>query len=332
MTLLGAGPRFATFLQPLLRNSSAITIDATGGNIQYVQIRDMTLNNAGAFNSSDGIQIKGPVNGINDWHYFQNLNIEGFRYGVNFVGRTIWTTFDNIHVGGSLQSGIYANTAAVLNHIEFRGGQVNNSQAYGVYINDTNGNASLSWEFDHVNVEDNGISATQANCAGMYLTGIGTMSIHDGYFEANCTTVPDALGADIRITGTFGQAIDVKSSLIWSATNYGILNDAIQTTGEYGGNKIVNQTVAAVKIQTTHSLSNIHIGPNLLAGAVTLVPDGSSNTHTTLDGNYAIAQTWYGNLTLPDLEATGTLTCFTINDTILLQLIGRTIIPNTTNG
>jgi hypothetical protein len=324
----GAGAN-CTNLQPAT-NAAMLTITAAGGAIQYAQVRDLTMTNVGGFTGADGIVITGPVNQINDWHHFENLVISGFRYDLNLVGRTIWTTFENVHFASALQSGIYASTAAVLNHITFRDGQINNSQQYGVYWNDTNTNASLSTEFDHVNVEGNGLSGTLANCAGMYLTGIGTMSIHDGYFESNCATVPDAKGADIRVTGTYAQALDIKSNLIWSVTNYGILNDAVQTTGEYTGNKIVNQTTNAIKIQTTHTLSNIHIGPNLLiASSILLVPDGGSNTHTTLDGYYPLAQTWYSSPTFPNVTATGTVTAYTVNYTNFLQFNGTNISPTT---
>lgn len=278
----GAGVNCTT-LQPG-SNAAMVNIDAIGGALQYVHISDLTMNNTGGYSGADGIVISGPVNQINDWHRFQDLNIQGFRYGINLVGRTIWTTFEDVHVGASLLSGVYANTAAVLNHIAFRDGQINNSQQYGVYWNNTNTNASLSTEFDHVNVESNGLSGTLANCAGMYLTGVGSMSIHDGYFESNCVTVIDGQGADIRITGTYAQALDIRSNLIWSVTNFGILNDATQTTGTYEGNKITNQTTYAIKTQTTHALSSIHVGSNFLPGNVDYVADGSSDTHVITDG------------------------------------------------
>ena len=323
--LQGAGVNCTT-LQPTT-SADMVSVDSTGGAIQYFQMRDLTLNNTGAFSSSDGFVITGPVNQINDWHHLENINIQGFRHGINLSGRTIWSTFENVHIGASLSDGIYAVTAAVLNHIAFRDGQINNSQGYGVNWQNSNTNASLSTEWDHVNVENNGASGTLANCAGMLISGVGTMSIHDGYFEANCTTTPDSLGADIRITGTFAQALDIRSNLIWSVTNFGIWNDAIQTTGEYSGNKIVNQTTKTVKIQTTNSLSNILIGPNLIGGDMLIIPDGGGNTHTTLDGSYAIAQTWYGNLTVPNFVATGTITGFTINYTNFLQFNGTSISP-----
>ena len=266
-----------TYLEPHV-NAAVLSINASNANpIQYVQMRDMTLQNQGGF-TSDGIDITGPANQINDWHHFENLNIEGFKYGVNLIGRTIWTVFENVHIGASLATGLYASTSSVINHFVYRDGQINTSQAYGVYWNIPGTNPSQAIVFDHVDLESNGLSGTQTNCAGIYLNGIGSGEIINSYMEANCVTNPDKLGADIRLDGTYIQAFDVKSSLVWSATNYSIYNTATQSTGAYIGNRFGGQT-NDIKTSTTHTLSYLVVGPNLFNTSNNYVADSSGNTH-----------------------------------------------------
>ena len=271
----GAGVN-CTFIEPGT-NAPVLSINASkSDSIQYVQLRDLTLQNT-TF-TSDGIDITGPPNQINDWHHFDNLRITGFKYGINIIGRTIWTTLENVHIGESLVTGLYANTASVINHFLWHGGQVNNSQSYGIYWNNSSPNLSFSILFDHVDVEENGLSGTQANCAGLYISGVGSGSFTNGYMEANCVTNPDSLGADIRIDGTYAQAFDVKSSLIWSQTNYSIYNTATQTSGLYEGNRFGGKT-NDIKTATTHALSYIVVGPNFFDTANNFVADASGNSH-----------------------------------------------------
>jgi hypothetical protein len=304
ITIEGAGVN-CTFLKPAI-NSAMLKIDATNDVIQYVQVRDLTMQNAGF--TSDGILISGPVNQINDWHYFRDLSIQGFQNNVNITGRTIWTTFSNVHLGAALNNGFNANTAAVLNHIVYRDGQINTSQNYGVYWNNMNVNASQSIDFDHVNVEANGRSGTQTNCAGMYFAGIGSGQIVGGYLESNCVTNPDGKGADIRVTGTYAQAFDIRSSLIWSRTNYNILNDAAQTGGTYEGNRFGSATASSVKISTSNDLSQINLGANFNCG-LTIIPDGNGNTHVSTiapsGDNMGVSSRRYNPITSNVLNAIG---------------------------
>jgi hypothetical protein len=266
------------YLQPRI-NVAVLSINASSSNtIQYIQMRDMTLQNQGGF-TSDGIDITGPPNQINDWHHLENVRINGFEYGVNIIGRTIWTTFDNVHIGDSLNTGLYTNSASAIYHFVYRGGQINNSQSYGVYWVNTNPNVSQSIIFDHVNIEDNGLSGTQTNCAGLYMNGVGSGQYTNGYMEANCVANPDQLGADVRLDGTYVQAFDVRSSLMWSTTNFSIYNTAVQSTGLYEGNRFGGST--NIKVATSNRLSNIIVGPNFFSAGNIYAPDSGGNDHVT---------------------------------------------------
>ena len=273
VVIQGAGTN-CTNLYPL---SSApgymVSIDNTNGAMQYISLRDLTMTNQSGFTLTDGILITGSQNNINDWHYFQNLIINGFRNNLNITGRTIWTTFDNVHFASALNNGVNAATSAVVNHIAFRDGQVNNSANYGVYWANSNSQVSQSIDFDHFNVEANGQSGTLANCAGLYMNGVGAGSVTNSYFEANCTTVPDGTGADVRLDGTYAQAFDIRSNLLWSTTNYSILNTTTETTGTYEGNRFGG--AVNIKTVTQHVLSKIVVGANMLSGPLTYVLDGS---------------------------------------------------------
>lgn len=290
ITLQGAGIQ-ATTLNPS-GNTCAVTYSAgsSGSGINYNHMYDLSIANTSS--TSDGVCFTGGANVPNDRFDMQRVSVVGFRYNLNFIGRSIWDNFTDDYFENATLTNVYKNSGSVENAIKFQNGRIGGAQQYGVYWNNSNTNADQGINFDHVNVEYNGASGTLANCAGIWLGGgaantggIGSGSITNGsYFEGNCITVPDSLGADIRLTGEYIQAFDITGgNLIWSTTNYGIYNDAVQTTGSYEGNNIPFGSVNRIYVDTINQFSNLHIGANFLNGGTNSINANNNNfacTHT----------------------------------------------------
>lgn len=285
ITLQGQG-RQCTTLQPT-GNSCTLTFAAgnSGNGINYNSVFDLSI--ANTTSTGDGVCFTGGANIPNDRFTMERVSVVGFRENLNFIGRSIWDNFTDDFFENALDANIYKNSSAVENAIKFQNGRIGGAQNYGVFWFNTNVDADQGLSFDHVNVEYNGASGTTANCAGIYLGGggsnqggIGSGSITNGsYFEGNCTTNPDGLGADILLTGEYAQAFDITGgNLIWSETDYGILNVALQTTGTYSGNNIPSASVDRIKVTTGNAFSNVCVGPNFFNGG------GNSVTLTCKQG------------------------------------------------
>lgn len=289
VTLQGQG-RQCTVLEPT-GNSCALSFAAgnSGNGINYNSVFDMSIQNTSS--TGDGVCLTGGDNVPNDRFTMQRVSVVGFAHNLNFIGRSIWDDFTDDFFENATDTNIYKESSAVENAITFTNGRIGGAQNYGVFWYNTNANADQGLSFNHVNVEYNGASGTTANCAGIYLGGgasnqggIGSGSITNGsYFEGNCTTNPDNLGADILLTGEYAQAFDITGgNLIWSETDYGILNLALQTTGTYSGNNIPSASVDRIKVTTGNAFSNVCIGPNFFNGG------GSSVTLSCYLGSFGL--------------------------------------------
>ncbi|MGB6780830.1 MAG: hypothetical protein WBE36_02145 [Terracidiphilus sp.] len=257
-----------------------VVLDATqaGPNgINFDRIDNLMLTNHKGWSGS-GLVLKGGPHQPNDWHTFDAMVITGFYNGIDIRGRDIWSTYKQIYVADSTNNGINVdNASASVNHDAFRDGRIFKSGNYGVYWKAIHASSIV---FDHENIEFNGFSGTLKDCAGLYMTRVGTAEIQNSYFEGNCGKSPDGLGADIRLSGIFNQAVNITGSLIWSQTDYGILNDAVLTTGSYWGNYIANKSAYPIAIATRHAFSMIDVGCNFENGGTNkYIADASGNDH-----------------------------------------------------
>jgi hypothetical protein len=289
-TTIRGGGRDCTVLKPAVDGSPVIAINATSKGligINHVTVSDLSIDNQPGFVKADGIVIEGndAIGQPNDRHQFHNLYIVGMRNNISILGRTIWTTFQNVTSEGAQNDGLYSSTSAAVNFISFRDSRFAENKNYGVYWNNTNANPSLAIDFDHVNVEYNGQSGTLPDCAGLYATGIGQGEITNGsYFEGNCTWGSDTNGADVRLTGTYAQAFSIRDTLMQGTKNC-IYNDAVLTTGKYEGNYLNAVGGNTIHTATSHALSHLTIGVNYDNGSHQFVPDSNSLTHVFLEAN-----------------------------------------------
>jgi hypothetical protein len=289
-TTIRGGGRDCTVLYPAADGAPVISINAASRGttgINHVRISDLSIRNQSGFIATDGIVIEG--NNVmaqpNDRLQFWNLYIVGMRNDISILGRTIWTTFQNVVAETAQNDGLYSSTSAAVTFISFRDSRFAEAQNYGIYWNNTNANPSLAITFDHVNIEYNGQSGTLANCAGAYLTGLGQGEITNGsYFEGNCTWGSDTNGADVRLTGTYAQSFSIRDTLMQGTLN-SIYNDATLTTGKYDGNYLQPSAGYSIYTATTHPRSHVTIGTNYDNAAHDFVPDSNNLTHVFFEAN-----------------------------------------------
>jgi hypothetical protein len=239
---------------------------------------------------ADAVQINGPANEINDWIYFHDMIINsgtwspryGFLNGFDLVGRTIWTTIENVNELYARNAGIYMNSAAVINMLRVVHSEIYRNWNYGVYLNSTAAIVPGPIFFDRTAIEFNG-SNNPANCAGLYLSNFASATVAGGDFEANCSS--SGSGAGIRLTGKYNQTINIRDATFNSSNGeWGIYNDTTLTTGVYAGNFFNGTTPnKTIFIATTNSESNVHVGSNYNLQTPTYEMDANGETHVSTD-------------------------------------------------
>jgi hypothetical protein len=262
-----------------------IDINSTNtSGIGFDEVSDVSIICPTGQACADGLRITGrtDIQQQNDFHKFSRVGIYGsFQNGIDITGRTIWSTFENIEVGFIHGNGINIVGSGTVNELTFRNIRTANNYGYGIYLNNTQVNLVNGIDFDVVNAEYNGQNTGLADCAGIYLTGISQANIQNSYFEGNCLgNIADATSAEVRITGTFAQAVNITGTVFNQQYGEGgIYNDAIQTTGTYQGNKFTTTTNKfTIYVATSHAQSNVVIGENFNASPI-IIPDGNGVTH-----------------------------------------------------
>jgi hypothetical protein len=257
-----------------------LSAGTSGNGINYNGVRDLSIVGPGTTGSTDGICFTGGANIPNDRTTIERVGVNTTRYGLNIEGRAIWDRFVDDYFENNYY-GVYTNTAAAINDDIFEGGRIGGNVEGGLYWINTNSNVAINISLDKENVEYNGTGSAIANCAGAYLNGIAVGSIKNSYFEGNCTLSTGASnGADIRLDGSYVESFDIQDSNLWSATSYGILNSAAQTSGDYHGNRIIFQTTNPILVEGNSIYSNVTFGNNYLNGGVPqALSDSNANFH-----------------------------------------------------
>jgi hypothetical protein len=177
----------------------------------YMRLTDMYITALGVSSTSDGLQFTSDASSVhNDWGVFENLRIEAFQNNISILVGMIWTKFRNIELIDALKNNLNvvpaSPTTEPINWVNFANLTSYGAARYGVYANV---GSSTTWEFDHVDIEQNANSRaaiSNPGCAGFYLSSSGLFSglslDNESYFEANCMKSTQADAAQIRITGS----------------------------------------------------------------------------------------------------------------------------------
>lgn len=278
-------------------NAPAILLDSSQRPLKWVTIKNFTLLN----NSSDGDGILLTGAHENDFHNFEHLTITseggvgtGFGHCLHIGGRSIWNRFVDLKCYYSRGHGIYGdsviNMASGLNvnHTLFETVFSNYNDGDGFHFEFTGDDAAQNLVFFDIDAEQNGQDKRRPNCAGFSSSGVSASAVLSSWFEANCLEMTDGMGAGIRLTGIYSQSFTLRDNNILNSS-YGIYNNAILSSGEYSGNRVI-ANVESLHAETTDR-SKIVVGLNDLYPANTnYVVDVNGNNHITQLFPLAFAQ------------------------------------------
>jgi hypothetical protein len=306
--LRGAG-KGITKLYPYL-DSDLITISSASVSMQDIKVSDLTLENRTVGShvqktNSNGITITG--SGINDWHVFDNLYIDGFKTGINITGRTIWTNFKNIRIENSLTNGFSAITSEACNAITLENVHVDNSQYNGFYIEKTVSNTFQDWLFLNCNPEANGLDTTHSKNSGFYCKNVEQFSFINAYVENNGVGAVDTLAYSFRFEGTYAIGIKIEGGY-FSGSNGGIIVSSTLSSGVIDNNEIYWETNTryGITIDSVYS-DTMNTKWNITKRNRYSVPSGGLMFNLPVDGsglyNHMVdgeePSHWYTTLTSP---------------------------------
>jgi hypothetical protein len=275
-----------TMFIPSDTTKPAITVTQSGtAGTYYAHISDMQLSAYGLRSTSDGIQLNTSTSAPNtDYTTLENLRIDTFQNGLSILGGILWLRTENLHIYSNTQNGLNIVPSSPgtepVNFLEFDGFVSSFNGKYGVYAN--TGNA-VSWNFHHIDIEQNGTSIVSgAGCAGMYFDSSRSLVLNvniDGqsYFEANCLNSAQSDAAQIRITGTHAiYGFNIKDNFFSGAASNGcgVFSDVTAGAGvienNYGGMqasacgaiyRIMNSDVGQGEVR--RGISIWTVGPNI---------------------------------------------------------------------
>ncbi len=176
-----------TILIPAAGAAYVIRVDARTTFKRGCSITDLKIDNPNAVANCAGIQFAGTdVNSINDWHYVENVWINGFRRGIEITGRMIWSTFINVEaLGGTTPLWVTGDPATgSFNQNVFIQCRFASCAREGVrIIGQGTTNMFLTCDFEICN------SDNVANVAAVYLEDLSQTSFIGCYWENNGTGV-----------------------------------------------------------------------------------------------------------------------------------------------
>ena len=197
-SLIGAGVGSGytgTVLIAPAGSTFVIQIDATSTYKVNCSVQNMTINNVNSVANCSGIYLKGTsVTSLNDFHYFANLLITKFNYGIQITGRAIWCKFQNVE-SSTNNVGLYVSTdttTEAFNLNQFISCQFIYNQLQGILITGYNNTIS----FIGCDVELNNLS----NTAGVAAVDVSTSELFvfdNGYLESN--------GVGVAVTATYAN-------------------------------------------------------------------------------------------------------------------------------
>lgn len=186
ITVQGAG-RDKTTLQNV-DATPVITLNNTGSDCKLNSFRDFRIMNRdeATYTTCDGILIDGNSVNENDFHTFERLEILDMRYGVNIANRTIWNTWNDVHITSCIADGFRCVTTQNVSVQKFDQCRFGANGGYGMYLEKASGDPFFGWVLDAVTLEKNSLNGLRVSGAA---SGISGFTLTGGHFEENTTTV-----------------------------------------------------------------------------------------------------------------------------------------------
>jgi len=173
-----------------LRNwgaSAVITLDNTSGDCKLNVFESFRIINRdeATYTAADGIYITGSAVNENDFHVFRDIEITNMRYGFYFTNRSVWCSFEDVHAYSNVD-GFRAVATENISAFAFRQCRFGANTGYGMYVSKASGDLLMTWTFDNVTLEKNGLNGLRVSGAA---SGIGGWVFNGMYCEENTTSI-----------------------------------------------------------------------------------------------------------------------------------------------
>lgn len=277
-----------------------IKLNSTDKNMDNNHFSNFTLKNDSSFTSTSAIYFAG--DNENDRDIFSNIIINGFKYGLNFEGRCIWSIFENFWID-SCYNGIIMNGTGAKNLLTFNNVYVRSSKSSALIL-DGGDTTFRTISFNNCNFENNCRDTTIATQYALKLTNFDELSFVNCYIEnnSNKTSTTYAIYCD----GTFNRCLNILSSLVWGQ-EYGVHVEGTVMSGTITGNRFINTTDditigTSSKTSGGHEESGFTLAGNTLSHPVNKVHDMNMNTSVTTLNPLSLAYRHANNNATPNVK------------------------------
>lgn len=327
-TLRGAG-RDVTILKNF-GNVPVIKLNNTASDCKLNVLEGFRIQNrnTATYPAADGIEIDGNATNENDFHTFRNIEILQMRHGVNVKNRTIWNTWQDVHIAASLADGFHLDVAENVSQQTFITCRFGTSVGHGIYLKKAAGDALSGWSLVNCTSEKNGLNGLRVEGAA---SGIAGFSMLGCYMEENTTTVAAAATsprkANIFIDSSLCIGFTVDGSALYGTPlatplDWGIYISSATASGRIGPCRPGSFTLGFA------NLSGAFIVEPQDGGTTSVTKSAGSIAHTEIvaESSDSFTLTLTGCTTSP----TGTATAVRHKSTVTLSLPTVTGTSNTT--
>lgn len=251
-TFKGAG-RDVTNLKNFT-DSPVFTLDASSGDCKFNVFEGFRIINRdkAVYTNAIGFYQIGSGALECDFNEFRSLEIVSMKHGFQFTSRSIWNSFEDVHVYDSISDGFKAVVTDNCSGFSFRQCRFGQNGGHGMYVSKDSGDLLANWTFNNVTFEKN-------NLTGLYVggtsCGIQGWMLMGCYFEENTKTVaasataPRKANIFIDAQSCYGLVVDACSlygTPLATALDWGIYISSTNATGRIGPNRTGVYTLGAV--------------------------------------------------------------------------------------
>ena len=251
-TFKGAG-RDVTNLKNFTDNP-VFTLDASSGDCKFNVFEGFRIINRdkAVYTNAIGFYQLGSGSLECDFNEFRSLEIVSMKHGFQFTTRSIWNSFEDVHVYDSISDGFKAVVTDNCSGFSFRQCRFGQNGGHGMYVSKDSGDLLANWTFNNVTFEKNDLT-------GLYVggtsCGIQGWMLMGCYFEENTKTVaasstaPRKANIFIDAQSCYGLVVDACSlygTPLATALDWGIYISSTNASGRIGPNRTGVYTLGAI--------------------------------------------------------------------------------------
>ena len=251
-TFKGAG-RDVTNLKNFSDNA-VFTLDATSSDCKFNVFEGFRIINRDktTYTNAVGFYQQGLGSNECDFNEFRSLEIVSMKHGFQFTTRSVWNSFEDVHVYDSISDGFRAVVTDNCSGFSFRQCRFGQNAGHGMYVSKASGDLLANWTFNNVTFEKNDLNGLYVSGAASGLQG---WVLSGCYFEENTKTVaasatsPRKANIFIDAQNCYGLVIDGNSlygTPLATALDWGIYISSTNATGRIGPNRTGAFTLGAI--------------------------------------------------------------------------------------